>query len=435
MIKFILYMGMLIGASLTHAQESAQEASVEGAAEPSPSVEPLTDLSEADSSVVSPTDKSQEGAAVTWFRPEVIKFDQKPKLSQVLVSGLFKPGLRIKLQTASVYRFIKSESGMKPSYYKLTSKSMSGLPAKVDKEGQFSFSLRLPEGNYQIPLVFDNPANPSQTKRAMQIAFIVKGEEVKLTGNEDAKGLRYSSVLQKKNQISLGLGFNYLTYNKNQPDNSLDVSFRTLKGPAYFFEYWRKINNNWEFALNYKEAPGATSSSKDQGILVAEGLYSWRLITFDSIYFPNNWSIKKESEYFFRSGFRLGIQYHMLPFLRFTGNAANELEIVTNNALMGALGYQAEYEPSPDWRFEFFMRYQYPFSTGSKFKISPSLAFDGSVGGQYNFHKINTAVGIFWYGQYHKYRTNEIDALLMAPSQSQQTLLFSNVELRLIYKF
>jgi len=81
------------------------------------------------------------------------------------------------------------------------------------------------------------------------------------------------------------------------------------------------------------------------------------------------------------------------------------------------------------------MRYQYPISSGTNsndsFTVSPIFAFDGSLGTVYSFGE-NFRLGLFWYGQYHYYKFSYSGSTSFS---GEQTLLYSNAELRLGFEF
>lgn len=370
---------------------------------------------------------------VDFFKPEygdTEKMGRRP----IVISGKTDPGVRVTVKSASIPRF-SSKSG-NVEVFKLTKKNTALLPARANSEGLFIFKLYVPEGQYQLPLLFKSGKGQSKRQRVMQISFKIEPKAVRLSGNESARGMRASPFLTKKNHVSLGLGANILVYQKKNTSDlaMMDVGFSSVKAPAVFLEYWRKFNEKFEFAVNYKYSPGETSSATNQSITVSKGVYAWTTIAADGIYYPRWLAIKKEKSYNIRGGIRFGFQYHSTPFLRRT-ESATDFEMVNNEVTMAALGYQFEYEPDPEWRYEAFMRYQHPLSTGKKYSVQAQFAFDGSLGFQRNFSGHKWSVGAFWYGQWHNYRTTEFDRGIQAQTTSSQMLFFSNVEGRLIYHY
>jgi hypothetical protein len=84
--------------------------------------------------------------------------------------------------------------------------------------------------------------------------------------------------------------------------------------------------------------------------------------------------------------------------------------------------------------FEGFIRYQRILSTGQLYTISSQMAFDDSVGINYT-QLLNWRVGLYWYGQLHVYGYESYDPSVSEFVTGEQTLFFSNIELRFAYEF
>ncbi len=84
------------------------------------------------------------------------------------------------------------------------------------------------------------------------------------------------------------------------------------------------------------------------------------------------------------------------------------------------------------WTYYWLMRYQFPFSTkasaGDSFSITPTFAFDGSIGTSYNFTK-QLKAGLFWYGQWHQYSFIYADSEVS--NAGFQSLFYSTMDVRL----
>jgi hypothetical protein len=77
------------------------------------------------------------------------------------------------------------------------------------------------------------------------------------------------------------------------------------------------------------------------------------------------------------------------------------------------------------------MRYQHPLTSGLGLKeVQPVFIFDGSLG---LVRKLENrfALGLYWYGQFQRYRYRAYDPLNDADISGTQTLLISNLEARL----
>lgn len=104
---------------------------------------------------------------------------------------------------------------------------------------------------------------------------------------------------------------------------------------------------------------------------------------------------------------------------------------------MATLGFEKKFPVSKKLRGEWMTRYQYPIlvgtSSGSNFTVNPEFAFDGSIGGVYQYNE-SFRFGLFWYGQWHQYgfKYGPLDSTAFS---GRQTLFYSNVDLRLGWEF
>lgn len=404
--------------------QDADPASQEAAAHPSEgSSQPKTQS-------VDPYKKLREELAVTWYRPDYTR-RAKAGRKGVVVSGKTKPGAKILLGGRRITRY---SEGQPVEFIEMSKDRLSNLPATADQFGLFFFELYLEEGNYQIPVVVMDPkVRKSRAVNRYQLSFRVEKDRITLADDSEQGNLAFSPFLKKANRVSVGYGANYLTYRKTAPELGRDVNFASVKGPALFVDYWHRFTPRWELALSHKVAPGATTSSEQ--IPVLQGDYSWDISTLDFMYFPESFFIERPSSYRLRMGLRLGFQHHQVPFLRSVEFGEIDQEVVTNAITMVAFGFQAEYERSPEWKYELFMRYQHPLSVGSVFEMTPEVSFDGSLGAQYNFPGYVWALGAFWYGQLQNAQFSEFDAAEQATVKGSQKLFYSNFELRLMYNF
>jgi hypothetical protein len=368
--------------------------------------------------------------AVTWYRPDYTK-RAKDGRKGVVVSGKTKPGARILLGGKRITKYTDEKS---VEFIEVTKERVENLPASADQFGLFYFELYLDEGNYQIPVVVMDPkVKKSQAVNRYQLSFRVEKDRIRLADDSAQENLAFSPFLKKANRVSVGYGANFLKYGKVTPELGRDVNFASVKGPALFVDYWHRFNPRWELALSYKVAPGATTSSEE--IPVLDGDYSWDIGTLDFMYFPERLFIERPNSYRLRMGLRLGFQHHQVPFLRSVEFGELDQEMITNPITMMAVGFQAEYERSPEWKYEVFMRYQHPLSVGSSFEMTPEIMFDGSLGAQYNFPGYVWALGAFWYGQMQNAKFTEFDEAEQAKVAGSYKLFYSNFEMRLMYNF
>lgn len=362
---------------------------------------------------------------VTWYRPDYTS-EKRDGQRGVVFSGKTKPGAQVLLGRPRITRYLE---GQGVEYLDITKDLVGNLPSRADRFGLFYFEIYLEEGTYQLPVVIRDPRRPKDVNR-YQISFHVEADRIRMGDDEEHDSLAFSPFLKKGNRLSVGYGANYLNYQQQIPSIERNIHFSSVKGPAFFLDYWHRFNPRWELAASYKSAPGSTTSGED--LVVRQGDYTWDIGTVDFLYFPERLFFEKPRSYRLRLGARVGAQYHGVPFLR-AASTDSEVEVVTNPTTMVALGLQAEYETSPEWKYEAFVRYQHPLSIGDVFEATSSSSMDWSLGFQHNFPNYIWALGIYWYGQFQSYQflieeQHEIVA-------GEQKLFFSNLEIRLQYNF
>jgi hypothetical protein len=222
----------------------------------------------------------------------------------------------------------------------------------------------------------------------------------------------------------IGLGANYQFY--QQTVKSLGAArFQTLQGPTRLAR-GGFMADEFGIDLSYKETPGKMNSSST--VSIRQGHYVWQTLTGEFLVKPNG----KKSSWNLRSG----VQHHTIPFI-VQNPFSTEIELLNNSVTTLTLGFDRNFTISDRFLIEWQLRYQYPLlSTAgvfSEFNVHPHLSFDGSIGGVIPISRSFRA-GIFWYGQLHKF------AFDFAPASSlefsgQQTLFYSNVELRIGLEF
>lgn len=232
---------------------------------------------------------------------------------------------------------------------------------------------------------------------------------------------------------NLGLGFNYLNYSQTIPGIGADVAYESLRPVTYFAEAGAKLGKGWKTALSYHDSPGAVKSSTT--IPVSNGDYHWRTATAEGM------KVLNENFGNFRGepielGARFGVQQHWVPFLA-VQTPANTIDLRQTSLTMATFGFDVTLMKQRRIRWEVLGRYQYPItaaaSDGNNYKINPTFAFDGSLGGVYQFSE-DVTLGTYWYGQWHDYGFD----YTMSNGQTnsgRQSLFYSNVELRFGLKF
>jgi len=220
-----------------------------------------------------------------------------------------------------------------------------------------------------------------------------------------------------------GTGYNYVNVRQTIADTA-DVEYENTKGPSAYVEAGYLSAARVGGVVSYKRTPGDVRVdnypvNKRDFIWTttsAEGLWvvPWHARVLN---FPLLWTV------------RAGVQNHYFPFLYV--ESGNRLVQGTNQMLTGSLGFLTETVGSR-MKYYWSMRYQQPISSstegGNTFTVTPTLAFDGSVGASYNLTE-RWKTGLFWYGQLHAYDFN-----YQSQTQSnsgKQSLFYSNMEMRI----
>lgn len=220
----------------------------------------------------------------------------------------------------------------------------------------------------------------------------------------------------------LGAGANYQYYKQTIPSVDGDSSFQNLKAPTIFARAGFQAQH-LGLDISFKDTPGEIKSSPS--VAVQNGKYQWQTISAEGLYRLDNpvWNL------------RFGFQHHQMPFM-VLDTMTSTVAVTSNTLTLLTFGFDRFYKLSDNLRTEWQMRYQHPVLSGAgdgaKFTVSPKFAFDGSVGGVYNFTK-NFRGGVYWYGQWHSYNFSYENPPNV--SSGDQTLFYSNIELRLGLEF
>lgn len=303
----------------------------------------------------------------------------------------------------------------------------------ADRRGMFDLRLRLPEGTAQVPVQITTPEGES---RVYQLSLVAEEGSIELAG----EGKLRSSPYAKRNwALWAGTGFNYLSYEQESQDTSLSIELTSFDFPTISLKVDRLITETFLFQATYNKAPGkATSSPAAQ---VAESEYEWTFFTADLKYFFPQFK-RERANYMSEIAAQVGAQYHDVPFLsRSSTTDPTAITVKSNLIALGTVGATWLIHYGRYLLFETYLRYQFPFFSGSLFDVSPKIAFDGSVGFFYKWTP-DWRVGLFWYGQYHQYGySNHKDKFFEANGGGgpnvggDQSLLFSTMELRLGWEF
>jgi hypothetical protein len=242
------------------------------------------------------------------------------------------------------------------------------------------------------------------------------------------KILSRSPVYLKRFGAWFGAGANFIrTSQRNSTGSS--IVFASFKLPTYYAKFKATFYKNWDALYTYKFATGATTSG--DGITVNQGSFDWFTHTAELRWTPESWKAKifKNTGQF---SIRLGGQQHLVPYV--VREAVDIANVEENGVTMVSIGGQYNEVIAKNWEFEVFMRYQQPISTGDKFNIESSFAFDGSLGLIYGY-KSNWRWGLFWYGQQQGYDISSFDSVDQEQVTGQSNWFYSNAEIRAGFTF
>ncbi len=232
-----------------------------------------------------------------------------------------------------------------------------------------------------------------------------------------------------------GVGMNFTDYRQSIPngDEGASLSTANVAGPSAYMETGYTGGHGWGGVFTYKRTPGEILFT--DGTRVDNPQYTWTTVSMEGIL--RRMSNIKLLNRPMLLGFRAGIQQHKIPFIVPGVDAdLNPLASQKNNNITTAsLGLLAEMNRKR-WMYYWLMRYQFPLSTSAdganQFEITPTFAFDGSVGMSYNFTD-QWKVGVFWYGQWHQFNfkyndgTNNLSGF--------QSLFYSSADARIGFDF
>lgn len=231
--------------------------------------------------------------------------------------------------------------------------------------------------------------------------------------------------------IWAGLGGNFLKYAQSLPGYK-DISFGNLKAPGLSLRGGSMLTDSFGLDFTYKESLGEVKSSDT--VTVRNGSFKWRHVSAEALVKLGDglWGLSQKDDLYLQAG----VQYHIVPFL--VPINATVRDTRENYMMLATLGARYRIWRHERLRYEVMLRYQYPFESGStggdRMSIQPQFAFDGSIGQVYQFTD-TVYLGLYWYGQWHKYR---FDFSSDSPSRSmsgEQELFYSNVDLRLGLEF
>lgn len=225
----------------------------------------------------------------------------------------------------------------------------------------------------------------------------------------------------------LGSGMNYVDYRQSVPGRGTLTS-QSPKGPSQYVEGGYISKGGLGGIMSYKNTPGEIIVDN---ATIDNGAYNWSTFSIEALGRRLSGFSRPDNKIYY--GARIGVQQHKTPFVFLDADA--NLQLKTNQMNTASLGVLGEWFRRR-WSYHWLVRYQFPFSSqaegSNQFSITPTFAFDGSIGTSYYFTE-QLKAGLFWYGQWHQY--NFIYGDDQVTNEGFQSLFYSNIDLRLGFDF
>jgi len=222
----------------------------------------------------------------------------------------------------------------------------------------------------------------------------------------------------------VGTGLNFTSYTQSIQGVGTFDSHDIEPAGAYLEFGWG--GDKWGGIFSYKSTPGVIQLNNAS---VNNPNFNWQTISMEALYCP----IAPMQVFGSPAdvGLRVGLQYHSMPFAT-VNSAQTALDVSTITMMNASVGALAEWSRNR-WRYYWTMRYQYPVEiSGSGTSVTPTFAFDGSVGTAYYFAD-RWKAGLFWYGQWQQFQfASPVGGTVNSGSQM---LFYSAMDLRLGYDF
>lgn len=228
--------------------------------------------------------------------------------------------------------------------------------------------------------------------------------------------------------LAVGGGFNFIRYQQKSEDKTIDANFSMYHGPSLFLSFDVAASKKLFFDLQVKSLSG----NVDDGTLTLRRRnLVWKSISLDSIYMPRS----LDFDFFGKhghTGLLLGGQYHVVSILNREQTTVFSYD--TKEIGLFSLGLYRHEELSPKWSMVYYMRIQPPTHNFLDDDIQIKFSFDGSVG---LIRQFNDAfgIGLYSYGQYQSYDVEYKDETTNSKAKATASLLHSNVEARVVYRF
>lgn len=231
----------------------------------------------------------------------------------------------------------------------------------------------------------------------------------------------------KRVWLTLGTGVSFSSLTQDVPGAS-ELNVGKITAPFVLLELGAWLSKVFGLELSYQSLPGKVLSS--QSLAVSKEDYTWKTMTAEVNYRMNY--LSADSEWFFK----VGVQQQEIPFLY--AQNASEISLYENNLTNASAGLQYRRSLGGRLLLDSTLRYQYPIAAasvaGAMFNIKSSLILDGDVGAVYSLTK-NLSVGGYWSVQYLSYRYQFSESSSSPVQNGDQTLIQSNLNLRLRWEF
>lgn len=435
-LSFAVTLPLVLMIYLFHSTAFTQD-KAEASGTPAPPVQnPGISVSEITRPVALPADKSdtltpeiqaiRDAIQVNWFQPQGFP-DREKKLVRVALVGQSKQGTRIYLKSNEI-KELKTPTNIVTK--KLTKDDVKFLPGLADQRGIFAFEVNLPPGNYQISVAVVDPEAQTMSAAKIYVLFL----------NVSYKGVEFGFIeegqdkpfVPQSDYYSFGMGFNYAVFNKEVPAVPSEIRFSSFKFPSLRLGYAKTWNPEWRIHAYLLAAPGETKTGTR--IPVDGGSYLWTILSADGIYSRDPWKLEWGS-YKVRYAVRGGLQVHSVPFIQSVSSLDNTQGISNISYTTPVVGGHVDLMTDGPISYEGYMRLGIPFIAQAGLKLSDSFLFDGSIGGRYRAKKSAWSYGVFWSGQWLKFKFNEDDKFVSSNVDGSFDILNSNLEFRIHYHY
>ncbi len=223
-----------------------------------------------------------------------------------------------------------------------------------------------------------------------------------------------------------GAGFDYLKFTQSSSVTTETGEFSTMTGPSTSYGANVRVSEKSNIEFQYHDLPGKIS--KTGATAIDKDNFSWKTMSLD---YQRKISSSKDLNY----TLLLGVQTHQTPFLS-TDDTNGVVNLVDNEMTNASVGMKINYIWSPQYEYEFMLRYQSVLSSKSMgsydFSAKSNLMFDGSVGLSRHFDN-GFKLGVYWFGQYQDLKYDFTRS--GTTTSGTQNFLNSNIEIRFGWEF